>query len=161
MTADDAIRTLQRIQDASFARASETTQHAFPTANRMDGERLVAFLEERSFGVLATTRSDGRPHAAPVGFALVGARIVIASTPDAARVANLRHEPHASLVVTDGDAPPSRTAILEGTARLVVPLEAPLEMRAPFRAPDGSLPGWVGILVAMTPERILSYASSP
>ncbi len=102
---------------------------------------------------------DGRPHAAPIAYALVGTKFVFATLPEAARVQNLRHEPHASLVVSDGEEDAHAVVIVEGTTRTVAPLESSLEMRAPFRDAQGNLPGWIGLLIVLTPERLLSYAA--
>jgi len=155
----EPIETLARIQEASFARASSSTKGAFPSDRRMDGARLLAFLSAHRTGVLATVRADGRPHAAPIGFAVVGTKFVFATLPDAARVRNLTHEPHASLVVSAGEDAEHAVVIVEGTTRMVAPLQSPLEMRAPFRDPEGNLPTWVGLLIVLTPERLLSYAA--
>jgi PPOX class probable F420-dependent enzyme len=155
----EPIDALQRIQESSFARASEATRGAFPSERRMEGPALHAFLARARYAVLATTRPDGRPQAAPVGYTLVGTRFVIASLADAARVRNLRGLPQASLVVSEGEDDAHAVVIVDGTARLVPPMEAPLEMRAPFREPDGSLKDWIGLLIAITPERLLSYAA--
>jgi hypothetical protein len=156
----EPIETLARIQEASFARASGSTSGAFPPERRMSGAQLESFLRSHHYAVLATVRADGRPHAAPIGFALVGVKFVFATLAEAARVQNLRHEPHASLVVSTGEEESHAVAIVEGTTRLMQPLEAPLEMRAPFRDAAGTLPAWIGLLIVLTPERILSYAAA-
>lgn len=159
MNPTEPLETLHRIQEASFSRASEATQGAFPAERRMDGPALHRFLARKSYAVLATTRPDGRPQAAPVGYALVGTRFVIASLADAARVRNLRHQPHASIVVEEGEDDAHGVVIAEGTARLYEPMDAPLEMREPFREEDGSLKEWIGIIITIAPERLLSYAA--
>jgi len=82
----------------------------------------------------------------------------MASLPDAQRVRNLRNEPHASLVITEDEGDRHGVVIVEGTTRLLQPLEAGLDMRAPFRDDEGNLPDWIGILVVLTPERLLTYA---
>jgi len=152
--------TLARIQEASFARASQATQDAFPPERRMDGPGLLAFLSSATYAVLATTRPDGRPQAAPVGYALVGGKIVIASLADAARVRNLQNKPYASIVISRGEGDEHATVLLEGTARLIEPPQtAPLEMRAPFRDADGSLKPWIGTFIVISPERVMSYAA--
>ncbi|HJT38677.1 MAG TPA: pyridoxamine 5'-phosphate oxidase family protein [Actinomycetota bacterium] len=156
----EPIDTLARIQEASFARASEATRGAFPEERRMDGAMLLSFLTGKRYAVLATTRPDGRPQAAPVGYALVGTKFVMGSLPDAQRVRNLRHEPHASVVIEQGEGDQHAVVIVDGTTRLLEPLEASLDMRAPFRDDAGALPEWIGILVVLTPERLLSYAAS-
>ena len=155
----EPIDTLARIQEASFARASEATRGAFPQDRRMDGATLLSFLTRKRYAVLATTRPDGRPQAAPVGYALVGTKFVMASLPDAQRVRNLKHEPHASVVIDQGEGDRHGVVIVEGTTRLLEPLDASLDMRAPFRDDAGTFPDWIGILVALTPERLLSYAA--
>ena len=155
----EPIETLARIQEASFARASEATRGAFPEDRRMPGAMLGAFLARKRYAVLATTRPDGRPQAAPVGYALVGTKFVMASLPAAQRVRNLQHEPHASLVIDEDEGDRHGVVIVDGTARLIEPVHAPLEMRAPFRDEAGTFPDWIGILIVLTPERLLSYAA--
>ena len=119
----------------------------------MDGARLLSFLARKRYAVLATTRPDGRPQAAPVGYALVGTKFVMASLPDAQRVRNLKHEPHASLVIDEDESERHGVVIVDGTTRLLQPLEAGLEMRAPFRDDAGTFPDWIGVLIVLTPER--------
>ena len=159
MSVTEPIDTLARIQEASFARASEATRGAFPTDRRMGGAMLLSFLARKRYAVLATTRPDGRPQAAPVGYALVGTKFVMASLPDAQRVRNLKHEPHASIVIDEDESDRHGVVIVDGTTRLLQPLEAGLEMRAPFRDDTGTFPDWIGVLIVLTPERLLSYAA--
>ncbi|HEX9775305.1 MAG TPA: pyridoxamine 5'-phosphate oxidase family protein [Actinomycetota bacterium] len=156
---DETAAALARIQEASFARASEATRNAFPPERRMTGEALAAYLGAKRYAILGTVRPDGRPHAAPVGYALVGTRFVIGTLPDAQRVRNVRHQPSCSLVVTHGEDDEHVVVIAEGTARLIEPMDAPLEVRAPFRDDEGALASWVGLLMVVTPERLLSYAA--
>jgi nitroimidazol reductase NimA-like FMN-containing flavoprotein (pyridoxamine 5'-phosphate oxidase superfamily) len=155
----EPIETLARIQEASFVRAASATQGSFPPERRMSGPMLTAFLSRKEYGVLATVRPDGRPHAAPVRYSLVGTRFAIGSLSDAQRVRNLRHEPHATLVISEEEGEKHAVVIAEGTTRLLEPLEASLEMRAPFRDEAGALLDWVGVIISLTPERVLSYAA--
>jgi len=155
----EPIDALPRVQEASFARASSATREAFPKERRMDGATLVTFLTTRRYCVLATVRPDGRPHAAPIAYALVGTRFVFASLPDAARVRNLQHTPHASIVVSEAEGDRHAVVLAEGTATIVPTLEAPLEWREPFRDAEGSMPAWVGVIITVTTERLLSYAA--
>ena len=155
------IEDLARIQENSLARASESTRRAYPVEHRMDGAGLFAFLSRHRTAVLATVRPDGRPQAGPVGYALVGTRFVLASLESAARVSNLRMHPHVSLVVSEDSGRERAVVLVDGTARLVRTLDAAPEVRAPFRAADGSLPPWVEVFALITPERLLSYASDP
>lgn len=155
---NEPIEALGRIQEASFARASEATRRAYPASRRMDGPALFEFLARRRVCVLATVRPDGRPQAGPAGYALVGTRIAFASREDAARVRNVRQHPHVSLAVTEEEGDRRSAVVIDGTARLMRPQEAPLEVRAPFRDDDGVLPEWVEAIIVVTPERILSYS---
>lgn len=160
MTITEPIDALARIQESSFSRASSSTKRAYPPDHRMDGGALFEFLARRRSGVLATVRPDGRPQAAPVGYGLVGTKFVFGSLSDAARVRNLRHRPYVSIVVQQDDADERSVVIVDGTARLIMAREAPLELRAPFRDDDGGLPDWCEVLIVLTPERILSYTDA-
>jgi hypothetical protein len=63
---------------------------------------------------LATVRSDGRPHVAPVWFVYVDDRIWIGTGRTSVRVRNLREHPEASAALEGGDAP----VVAEGTVLL-------------------------------------------
>jgi PPOX class probable F420-dependent enzyme len=158
--AAEPVEALARIQEASFVRASAATRRAYPEKDRMDGGALFEFLARGRVGVLATVRPDGRPQAGPIGYGLVGSRLVFASLEDAARVRNLRHHPHVSLVVSEEERDARTVVIIDGTARLVRAREAALELRAPFRDEDGELPSWAEVLIVLTPARILSYSTA-
>ncbi|MEA2528099.1 MAG: hypothetical protein QOF73_5326 [Thermomicrobiales bacterium] len=67
---------------------------------------------------LATTRPDGRPHNVPVWFWWDGETVLIFSQPNAQKVRNLRHSPHAVLTLNtldDGED----VVIVEGVAELL------------------------------------------
>lgn len=78
----------------------------------------LAFLGERPrTAKLATVRSDGRPHVAPIWFALDGEELVFTTWHTTVKAANLRHDPRVCLCVDD-DAPPFAFVIVEGLAAL-------------------------------------------
>ena len=52
---------------------------------------------------LSTVRADGRPHVAPVWFALDGADIMFTTWHDTVKGRNLRRDPRASVCVDDPD----------------------------------------------------------
>ena len=54
---------------------------------------------------MATTRPDGRPHLAPLWFVHVDGRVWIGTGAASVRVANLRHDPRASIALEDGGEP--------------------------------------------------------
>jgi PPOX class probable F420-dependent enzyme len=85
----------------------------------MDAD-LLALAGSRNVGALATLKRDGRPQLSNVNFTLDpaadGGPLVRASVVDGrAKVANLRRDPRASLMVTTPDG--SSYAVLEGSVR--------------------------------------------
>lgn len=73
-------------------------------------------------GKLATVRPDGRPHVAPIWFALDGDHLFFTTWHTTAKAANLRHNPWVSLCVDD-EAPPFAFVKVDGTAELLDDLE--------------------------------------
>ena len=67
--------------------------------------------------VLTTVRADGRPHAAPIWFALDGHDLLFNTGADTVKGRNLAARPHVALLVQD-DRPPYSFAMVEGTAVL-------------------------------------------
>lgn len=65
---------------------------------------------------VATTRPDGRPHAAPVWYWWDGRDIYFTSDPTSQKAKNLAHQPWVIVHAGDGDD----TIILEGPAVLVI-----------------------------------------
>lgn len=66
--------------------------------------------------VLATTREDGRPHAAPIWFDLDGDDVVFNTGEETVKARNIAADPRVTLVVQD-DRPPFSFVMLEGRAR--------------------------------------------
>jgi PPOX class probable F420-dependent enzyme len=89
----------------------------------MDGNEWRAFLAEGTrTGRLATTRSDGRPHVAPIWFLLDGPpgredEIVFNTGAETVKGRNLARDPRVMICVDD-DRPPFSFALVEGVARL-------------------------------------------
>jgi PPOX class probable F420-dependent enzyme len=79
---------------------------------------LLDIAAHRDLGVLATLKRDGRPQLSQVSFHLdVDALLVRVSVTDGrAKVANLRRDPRASLLVSSTDG--WSYAVLEGTCEL-------------------------------------------
>jgi PPOX class probable F420-dependent enzyme len=71
-------------------------------------------------GKLATVRTDGRPHLAPIWFDLDGDVLVFTTWHTTVKAANLRRNPHVSICVDD-DQPPFAFVIIEGTAEFAEP----------------------------------------
>jgi PPOX class probable F420-dependent enzyme len=85
--------------------------------HRMSPDEIKAFLAIPRAAVVATVRPDGRPHAAPVWFAVDGEDLVFTTGADTVKGRNLAANPRATLVVQDDRAPFSFVSV-EGTVVL-------------------------------------------
>src|SRR5262245_2701017 len=74
---------------------------------------------------LATVRPDGRPHLAPIWFALDGDTIVFTTWHTTVKAANLRRDARIALCVDD-ETPPFAFVVIEGVATLS---DDPAELR--------------------------------
>jgi PPOX class probable F420-dependent enzyme len=95
-------------------------------AHAMDTDEVAAFLDglPARTGKLASVRADGRPHIAPIWFALdrttagpespVG-DLVFNTGVDTVKARNLTRDPRVALCIDD-DTPPFTFVIVEGTA---------------------------------------------
>ena len=85
----------------------------------MSDEQAQRFLREGSRpATFASIRPDGRPHAVPTWYAVEGDDIVFTTWHKTVKAANLRHDPHVSVVVQDPEPPYDYVAI-EGEAELI------------------------------------------
>lgn len=117
----------------------------------MTGAQLARFLDGHRFAVAATTRPDGRPHAAMTSYFRVGMTFWLPTMAAAIRARNVQSHPWLSLVVTDG----------EGDRHAMVSLEGAVEVAG--AAPNGLVdriedPSWVSCWLKVTPSRLFSYA---
>ncbi len=112
------------------------------TTEHVDREGLLAFVRPRHHGVLATTRRDGRPQLSPVTMGVDDeGRVVVASYPERAKVANLRRDPRASMCVLS-EAFDGPWVQVEGTAEVLELPEALEPLVEYFRAISGEHPDW-------------------
>src|SRR3954468_2386905 len=74
---------------------------------------------------VATTRKDGRPHLAPVWFAIDGDSIVFNTNSETVKGRTLVRDPRVSVCVDD-DRPPFSFVTLEGVAEIV---DDPVQVR--------------------------------
>ncbi len=78
-------------------------------------DEIRAFLTDRPrTGQLATVRANGRPHVAPVWFALDGDDILFTTFHTSVKGSNLQRDHRAALCVDD-DQPPYAYVIIDGT----------------------------------------------
>jgi len=78
-------------------------------------EQARAFLEAPRFAVLGTAQSDGTPQLTVMWYELDGDEILMNTTTQRAKAANLRRHPRVALCVEDG----YRYVTLYGTVRLI------------------------------------------
>jgi pyridoxamine 5'-phosphate oxidase-like protein len=157
---DEDVEELLEVQRQSYARAGASLRGAWPEETALRSEELHDLLERLVYGVLATARPDGRAHATPIAFSLEHMAFWIA-TVAGLRLRNLRANPWASLVLTDGQRAARHSALTaegpvtlhEGTA-----FEAVRErLDEGWRARHGRAPDWAVAFIELRPERILSY----
>jgi PPOX class probable F420-dependent enzyme len=95
---------------------STPTPPASPVEPALVDPALLALARGRNLATLAAVKKDGRPQLSMVNFALdpQGRTARISVVDGRAKVANLRRDPRASLLVTSGDG--WSYAVLEGDA---------------------------------------------
>jgi PPOX class probable F420-dependent enzyme len=94
----------------------------------MTDEQARAFLAEGTrTGKLATTRTDGRPHVAPIWFVLDGDDLVFMTGANTVKGRTLRRDPRAALTV-DLEQPPYAFVMVEGSVVVSEDLEEMLPL---------------------------------
>ena len=135
-------------------------------ATPMTPEQIREFLSHgRRTGKVATTRSDGRPHVAPVWFVLDGDDIVFMTGAETVKGKTLRRDPRAALVV-DLEEPPYAFVMVDGPVTLssdldeMLPLSIAIARRyvAPEEADDFGRRNAVEgeLLVRLQPDHIVA-----
>jgi PPOX class probable F420-dependent enzyme len=93
---------------------------------KLSRAECLAFMVAQPYtGKLATVRPDGRPHVAPIWFALDGEQLLFTTWHATAKAVNLRHNPQISLCVDD-QAPPFAFVKYDGRAEMS---DDPAELR--------------------------------
>ncbi|MEH1167497.1 PPOX class F420-dependent oxidoreductase [Micromonospora sp. CPCC 205539] len=120
-------------------------------------QALTDLIADRSMGVLATTKRDGRPQLSTVIYAFdrEPGLIRISVTDGRAKTANLRRDPRASFHV--GSADGWAYAVAEARAELTAPSTEPddatvEELVGLYRALRGEHPDWADYRRAMVAE---------
>ncbi|MGH2694067.1 MAG: pyridoxamine 5'-phosphate oxidase family protein [Actinomycetota bacterium] len=150
------IEGLIATQKASFERAGSGLRASWPRERSMDAAALAEFLSSRRYAVLATTRPDGRAHAAPVAFLFAQGAFWIA-TVEGARLRNLRHHPYASIVIMEGEGDNHRALLAEGDVALH---QESAQLQSLWTERVGSPPDWAAAFIELRPNRVFSYAAS-
>ena len=128
--------------------------------------RLLAFVAENHWGVLATVKRDGRPQLSNIAYAQdAGTGLVRVSVSDArAKTRNLRRDPRVSLHVASKDF--WTWVVVEGTAELTPvaadPHDATVEeLITYYRGVNGEHPDWDDYRRAMVADRRLVIRFRP
>ncbi|MEW2500083.1 PPOX class F420-dependent oxidoreductase [Amycolatopsis sp. CA-161197] len=112
------------------------------TNTKVDRDALVEFLKPRHHAILVTTRADGRPQLSPntCGVDAEG-RIVIATYPKRAKVANLRRSSAVSVCVLS-DEWNGPWVQVDGTAEVIDLPDSVEPLVDYFRSISGEHPDW-------------------
>lgn len=87
-------------------------------SHKMTDAEVAAFLMDGTrTAKVSTVRADGRPHVAPVWFALDGSDVVFTTFHTTVKGHNLQRDPRVCICVED-DRPPFSYVIIEGTATI-------------------------------------------
>ena len=114
----------------------------YATADRVARDELLEFVRPRHHGTLVTRRASGALQMSPVTCGVDGdGRIVIATYPQRAKVANTRRDPRVSICVSSDEWNGPYVQV-DGTAE-VLDLPAALEPLVDyFRCISGEHPNW-------------------
>jgi len=128
--------------------------------------RMLAFVAEHRWGVLATIKGDGRPQLSNVGYSYdADAQLVRVSVTDSrAKTRNLRADPRATLHVASKDF--WTWVAVEGTAELTPVAADPHddtvdELVTYYRGINGEHPDWDEYRAAMVADRRLVVRFRP
>ncbi len=129
-------------------------------------DRMLAFVAEHRWGVLATIRGNGRPQLSNVGYAYDPQERLfrVSVTDDRAKTKNLRADPRVTLHVTSRDF--WTWVAVEGSAELTPvaadPHDATVEeLITYYRGTVGEHPDWDEYRAAMVADRRLVVRFRP
>jgi hypothetical protein len=151
------------IQERSYATAGQGIRASYPRSHAMDADRLLGFLREHRYAVLATARPDGRPQAAPVSYLVWGGAFWFALVAGA-RERALRSNPYAALVIAEGEGRDHRAVVAEGPVALYDPADLDRigpEFSAAWQDRFRERPTWAALLAGLRPARLYSFDATP
>ena len=119
----------------------------------VDGQQAINLLDQHRYAVVATTRPDGRPQAAPLAFFIRDGSFWFASVAGQ-RLRNLRHVPYLAVVISEGDGGDHKLLTAEGTG-ILHPVTA--ELAACWANRHHEEPTWATTMIQVAPERLFSY----
>ena len=125
-----------------MARPTATNRH-------VDRDELLEFLRPRHHVILSTTRADGTPQSSPVSAGIDDAgRLVVATYPSRAKVANVRHRPTVSACVLSDEWNGAWVQI-DGSAEVLDLPDALEPLVEYYRSIAGEHPDWDEYRAAM------------
>lgn len=145
--------TLADIQDRSYEHAGKGIRASWPAESAMDAAGIERFLSANDYAVVATTRPDGRPQAAPLSY-FVHEGCFWFATVGGQRLRNLEAMAHLALVISSGNGDDHSALIAEGPVEV---LPASPELKARWAARHGDDPIWAKAMIRMIPERLFTY----
>jgi PPOX class probable F420-dependent enzyme len=106
-------------------------------------EKVGLLFDGRNFAVLSTLEPDGRPHSTVVWAKRDGNDILFALPKDRRKIANLRRDPRATIVIFDA-ANPYESAQIQGTASIEDDPDGILVEDLSHKYTGGPYPGFAG-----------------
>ena len=86
----------------------------------MTPEEIAAFLDEGRVLQVATIGRDGRPHLAPMWYAVEDGKVAFRSFTKSQKIINLKRDPRLTVLLEDGDGyAVLRGLMIKGRARLI------------------------------------------
>ena len=82
-------------------------------------EKQAALFTDRNWGVIATVREDGSPHATPVWIDYDGANVLVNSAYGRTKVKNIERDPRATVTVLPAADQQGGYVMVSGTAEIV------------------------------------------
>ena len=119
------------------------------TNRHVDRDELLEFLRPRHHVILSTTRADGTPQSSPVSAGIDDAgRLVVATYPSRAKVANVRRRPAVSACVLSDEWNGAWVQI-DGSAEVLDLPDALEPLVEYYRSISGEHPDWDEYRTAM------------
>jgi general stress protein 26 len=150
---------LSELQDRTFAQATAATARTYPPERRLTAEQLTSYLNRREYGVVGTTRPDGRPHASMSMYIRSGTAFWLPAVAGSVRARNLTTNPWLTMVVAENDDESHIAVITEGPAELVTLDNLPADLRTSVDQNWPHVWKWVDTWIVLNTERVLSYAA--
>ena len=153
----DEAQRLVDLQARSYELAGTALRSSWPQEDAMTAEELAGFLARNDYAVLATVTPSGRPRAAPIAYFVRDGAFWI-GTIEGARLRNLRANPHASLVITEGGRGTHSALRADGAAEIHTGDAVPPLREAWAERHEGDA-AWASAFIELRPRTLFSHAN--